>query len=165
MKKLLTILFIAVVFQINGQSFNLDELAKMNNMKIDDFDSYVVKKGFVFDKTKIKKRKEIAVSLETTYEYRKDNKKVSTIAKEEYYNGLKEINYTFLSTELYLSLKNDLKLGNYILLPSKADTLSETIKDVNFLEFDNDTNNVSFSTLGGHGDPFYSVTLRKKVVK
>jgi competence protein ComGF len=49
MRTLYTFLFVLVFTTISiGQSFTLPELIKMSKMNVDDFDTYVTAKGFVF---------------------------------------------------------------------------------------------------------------------
>jgi hypothetical protein len=75
-KSILTTALILIITPIFGQDFSLAELIKINNYKIDDFDTYVTQKGYQFYENK-----NTDFSDATSYVYYLNGVKKSYISK------------------------------------------------------------------------------------
>ena len=97
------------------QSFTLTELIRINNFKFEEFDSYVIKKGYSFykydDKTISKDAR--------TYFYSNNNKEYITVC----YFDNKEQSTTLQTknSSTYLKTKEDLKILEYKFIENKVE--------------------------------------------
>lgn len=104
-----SILTVAVLFstitQIFGQDFNLAELIKINNYKIDHFDTYVTQKGYRYYENK-----NTDFSNATSYVYSVNGAKKSYITKFYRKTQLKEmVSFQTGKNTTYLKIKSELK--------------------------------------------------------
>lgn len=104
-----------------AQSFSLPELIKMSKMSVDDFDTYVTSKGFVFegaDKDDDFERLNYALNLDIS-----NSRALKFITLYKRYNeGRYFISYQTLDKKEYLNIKNQLKTLGFILQDSRIFT-------------------------------------------
>jgi hypothetical protein len=113
MKKILFV--ICLLFCVPGfsQSFTLSELVKLSKYNEDDFDTYVTKKGYVFEKIRNGQ-----YSNSTGYTFLVNGYSNSFISKVEDKTGKNKYWVTFQTpnTNYYLAIKSELKANGYILI-------------------------------------------------
>ncbi len=125
MRHLYAFLFIIFFTTIsNGQSFSLPELIKMSKLSLDDFDTYVTSKGFVFegaDKEDNFERVNYALNLNFS-----NSKALKFITLYKRFIGARYfISYQTLDKIEYLKIKNQLKALGFILQDSRIFTNKE----------------------------------------
>lgn len=104
----------ALMISISGfsQSFTLNELIKISKYSEDDFDTYVTKKGYIFDEVS---EKEYQYTSSIDYTFLVNGLKNCFISKIE--DKTKSFNFwvTFQTSEskTYLSIKEELKVYGY----------------------------------------------------
>ena len=115
MRYLLLLMWLFSENSLIGQNFNLSELIKMKKMNADEFDTYVVKKGYEFFQNN---QGDDFTYSSTTYTYKVNGAKQAYITK--YSNELKKIMISFqtINSKVYLNFKNDLKIQGFTLLDS-----------------------------------------------
>jgi hypothetical protein len=113
MKKLITL--VALVWSLTGfsQSFTLNELIKLSKYDDDEFDTYITKKGYVFNEGKADD-----FYITSDYTFLVDGYTKYFISKNK--SKTKDI-YSFISfqtpsSKTYLSIKEELKSNGFILL-------------------------------------------------
>lgn len=106
MKSILTTaVLLSITAQISGQEFNLSELIKINNFKIDHFDTYVTNKGYRYYENK-----NTDFSNATSYVYSINGAKKSYITKIYRKNQPKEnVSFQTRKNTTYLKIKAELK--------------------------------------------------------
>ncbi len=94
----------------SAQTFTLSELIKVNNLSFEDFDTYVIKKGYQYYENEIDEYAE-----NTSYKSNVRGKAVSYISKAIFKDNSYEV-LTFQTNDekLYLSIKSELKLLGYV---------------------------------------------------
>jgi hypothetical protein len=103
------IVFLFSSISIIGQNFNLSELIKINNLHLDDFDTYVIKKRYSFYENKNND-----FASKTSYVFMKNGVKYSYISKYYYKTKPEEsISFQTGDNSIYLKVKADLKILGY----------------------------------------------------
>jgi tRNA G10 N-methylase Trm11 len=124
MKLFYTLLFVFLLcFESFCQSFSLPELMKMSKMNLDDFDTYVSSKGFVFFEGQ---EDEDVKGVTYAYDLSKiDNTKASKWINlfQKYYHYRYSIDYRTTSKSEYIKIKDQIKQLGFKL------TVSEVYKD------------------------------------
>ncbi len=131
---------------VDAQSFTVNQLIKLAQMNIDDFDTYVTKKGYKFSETsvhdtyqihsyrlpKIERDKPISIDKYILNPKRKNVVNFTTYSTTEYLNfknALKELGYKFINKE------DNKELGGTYLLYKKGNiqvTLSSSLIQTSF---------------------------------
>ena len=115
-----------------GQTFTLSELIKMSKMEVDDFDTYVTAKGFVFSKEDINNDvKGVEYALEINQIDRFKALKFLTLY-QSYYNYKNAISYQTPNRKEYISFKNQIKALGFKLEKSDIFTKSNGISANSF---------------------------------
>ena len=106
MKKfVLTITMCCISTAIFGQNFTLSELIKLNNYKLDDFDTYVTQKGYQYYENDNTDRTD-----ETSYVLYSNGVRKAYISKFHYKTQTKEmVSFQTGDNATYLKMKSDLK--------------------------------------------------------
>lgn len=91
-----------------GQSFSMSELIRMSTMNVDNFDTYVTSKGYVFHKS-IDEPRRTYVGYAFNLDY--DNSTASNFIKlyQKYYEYRYSISYQTIDKKEYTNIKNQLK--------------------------------------------------------
>jgi hypothetical protein len=104
-KYFLTVVLILITTPIFGQDFSLAELIKINNYKLDDFDTYVTQKGYRYYENK-----NTDFSDATSYVYSINGVKKSYITKFFRKTQPKEmVSFQTGKNTIYLKIKAELK--------------------------------------------------------
>jgi hypothetical protein len=92
-----------------GQSFSMSELIRMSTMDVDNFDTYVTSKGYVFHKS-IDEPTRTGVGYAFNLDY--DNSTASNFIKlyQRYYKYRYCISYQTIDKKEYINVKNQLKV-------------------------------------------------------
>lgn len=103
---MLTTVSMLLITQIFSQDFTLAELIKINNYKIDDFDTYVTQKGYEYYENKNTNFSDV-----TSYVHYVNGVKKSYISKFYYKTQTKEmVSFQTGKNTTYLKIKAELKL-------------------------------------------------------
>ena len=101
-----TIIFYLISTTIFGQNFTLSELIKINNYQLDDFDTYVTKKGYQYFENDNTDFADV-----TSYVFYVNGVKKSYISKFHYKTRTKEmVSFQTGNNTTYLKIKSDLKI-------------------------------------------------------
>jgi hypothetical protein len=88
-----------------AQSFSLNELIKINNINLDDFDTYVTKKGYSFYENNSS-----SLAEETSYFFKVNGIKTYYISKYQYKDKKREmVSFQTPKNTHYLNIKTELK--------------------------------------------------------
>lgn len=123
MRLLYTLLFVIIFISTSiGQTFTLPELIKMSKMDVDDFDTYVTSKGYVFhDEVDNDEMQSVGYALDVNEnDYSKANKFITLYQRYSVYNFKYRyyVNYQTLDKKEYVKIKNQIKALGYILKDS-----------------------------------------------
>ncbi len=127
MKKVIIIVALLLVSSSSfAQKFTLNELIKMNNMNLNDFDTYVTSKGYVFENGNTKMR---------SYHYNKSkvNGEHFTAERHVYKSETGFIGYHTLHSEEYSSFKNQLKEMHFTFIKTE----NEPMNNAAIFEYEN----------------------------
>ncbi len=119
----LVVFFASSVF---GQTFSLQELIKISKMNVDDFDTFVTSKGFVFLKGENDKYVQgVTYALELS---RYDNSKALKFIQlyQRYHDFKHTITYQTTSKSEYIDIKNQVKTSGFILDDTSVETIDGT---------------------------------------
>lgn len=116
MKAILTTIFLFLAFIVSGQSLSLPELIKMNDMAVDDFDTYATNKGFRFLKTNKDDNSE-----STSYSYSKNGYRIAFITKTlirmtpvlDVKTKFDMVVFQTNDEEIYIKFKNEAKKNGF----------------------------------------------------
>jgi hypothetical protein len=107
-------ILIPCIFFVNllfCQNFTLGELINLYNMPSDDFDSYVIKKGFKFNK---KYSDDMSKGVQYTT-------KTNLIAEDLIWDTYKGVIFLFKDASIYLKIKDELKNQSFKLTTCKLE--------------------------------------------
>jgi hypothetical protein len=99
------LLFILISNNLAAQSYNLSELIKINKLNLDDFDTYVTKKGYTFYQNNTS-----SLANETSYFFKVNGVKTYYISKYQYKDNKRElVSFQTPKNTHYLNIKLELK--------------------------------------------------------
>ena len=117
-----------------GQSFSLPELIKMSKMSVDDFDTYVTSKSFVFEGvTKDDHFESVDYALNLNISNSRASKFITLyqrFSRHRYY-----ISYQTSDKKEYVNIKNQIKTMGFKLQDSGIFTNAETSKVSNRFDY------------------------------
>lgn len=103
-----------------GQSFTLQELIKMSKMDVDNFDTYVTAKGYVFfNEIDEAENKGVRYAFDLNYD-KSEAQKLITLYQKSGENTKYAINYVTGNNKEYVAFKNQLKLLEFKLYENKV---------------------------------------------
>ena len=111
MKRIFVLTALLISFTVFSQTFTLNELIKLSKYDDDGFDTYITKKGYVFNEVK-----DDGFYITSDYTFLVDGYKKYFISKNKL--KTKENNFITFQTpnsKTYLSIKEELKSNGYIL--------------------------------------------------
>lgn len=117
-------LIFTCIFSVNhsiSQNFTLSELIKLKKMNADEFDTYVVKKGYEFYR---KHPDDKNHSILINYSYKINGARRCYITKKTFKFGEEQVIFQTTSSKSYLSIKNELSVLGF--------KLSETVPSEDF---------------------------------
>lgn len=107
-----------------GQSFTLPELIKMSKMNVDDFDTYVTSKGFVFEGADNEDQTEgVSYALNLNISNSKASKFIGLY--ERHYDDKYYIHFQTIDKNEYINIKNQIKTLGFKLKNSRIFTTDE----------------------------------------
>lgn len=117
MKKIIiSIILFSIASLTFGQNFTLSELIKINNYKLDDFDTYVTQKGYKFDKSE-----NIDFYENTSYAFYTKGVKDCFITKFYYKtSNVEMVSFQTKNTTTYLKIKSDLKILGFKIISTES---------------------------------------------
>ena len=140
---IMSLIFTSVIF---GQNISLPELIKLNNYSFDEFDTYVTKKEFKFNKNYTYRGEET-----TVYAFYVNGKENTFIAK-----STENVSVQTPNSSIYIRVKNDLKELGFKYLDKTTD---EKGFHLNY-EKENIFVSISSST-DSQNRPFYAIYVAK----
>jgi len=121
-----TLILFSILFNCSysfGQSFSLPELIKMSKMSVDDFDTYVTSKGFVFEGVEKDDHLEgVSYALNPTSDSR--SSKFITLY-QRFYDYRYKISLQTIDKKEYINIKNQIKTLGFKLQDSGIFTSDE----------------------------------------
>lgn len=114
MKLFRALIFLLIIpFYINGQDFTIAELIRLNDMSLDDFDTYVSRKDFFF------------VNIETNglsknYLYGKGYGKPNPVFIGKMFPNPNLVMYAFYTQKIYLKVKEELRDNGFEFFKSET---------------------------------------------
>lgn len=111
---IITFFFLLSVKLSIGQNFTLIELIKLTKISNDEFDTYVIKKGYVFDENIHSEKIWNGIS----YTFKINGKNNSYISKYLFKDQSLMISFQTPNSKPYLSIKNEIKTLGYELMES-----------------------------------------------
>ncbi len=104
-----------------GQTFSLPDLIKLSKMNVDDFDTYVTSKGFVFERAdECDNHDRVSYVLNLDISNSWASKSIEFYKR--YINGRYHIRYYTRDKKEYLNIKNQLKTLGFKLQDSRIST-------------------------------------------
>lgn len=151
---LLLVIFIS--FTSCGQTFSLPELIKMSKMNVDDFDTFVSAKGYVFIGKEDDSKKK---GVNYAFDYHSSNGVANKfITLYSYYQGYKTLlNYQTLSKTEYVNIKKQIKALGFNLVESGPFT-NKNGETSNHLMYQKGKAEISIFTAFNRYEINYSVT-------